>query len=139
MGIGAHVARAYAAVGANVVVASRTAEKMEALAAEIRATGGSALAVAADAGKAEDLERLAQAAEQAFGPVHILFFNATTGALPIDRDPFAADDAVYGRSTALPPIGYGGGPARVGFVVAGFLDSRSSLGQAGTLRPRAAR
>src|SRR5690606_15424397 len=82
-GIGAHVARAYAAVGANVVVASRTLEKMEALAEEIRAGGGSALAVAADAGKAEDLERLARSAEDAFGPIHILFFNATTGALPI--------------------------------------------------------
>ena len=100
-GIGAHVSRAFAAVGANVVVSSRSAERMEALAAEIRDAGGSALAVAADAAKADDLARLVNRAEQAFGPVHILFFNAFTGPLPIDSDPFAADDAVWENAFAV--------------------------------------
>ena len=56
-GIGAHVSKAFASVGANVVVSSRSAERMQALAAEIRDNGGSALGVAADAGKADDLIR----------------------------------------------------------------------------------
>jgi NAD(P)-dependent dehydrogenase (short-subunit alcohol dehydrogenase family) len=100
-GIGVHVCKAFADVGANVVVSSRSAERMDALAAEIRDKGGSALAVAADAGKAEDLERLVDRAEQAFGPVHILFFNAFTGPLPIDSDPFAADDAAWESAFAV--------------------------------------
>ena len=100
-GIGAHVSKAFASVGANVVVSSRSAERMQALAAEIRDNRGSALGVAADAGKADDLERLISSAEKAFGPVHVLFFNAFTGPLPIDADPFAADDAVWENAFAV--------------------------------------
>ncbi|MGE0385683.1 MAG: SDR family NAD(P)-dependent oxidoreductase [Gammaproteobacteria bacterium] len=92
-GIGAHVARAFAAVGAKVVVSARSGERMEALAREIRAAGGQALAVASDAGLAADREALVARTQEAFGPAHILFYNAFTGPLPIDSDPFAADTA----------------------------------------------
>ncbi len=104
-GIGAHVSKAFAQVGANVVVSSRSGERMEALAAEIREDGGKAIGVAADGGKAEDLARLADRAEAEFGPVHVLFFNATFGALPIDSDPFAADDAHWLKAFELNVLG----------------------------------
>jgi len=100
-GIGAHVARAFAEVGANVVVSARSSGRMSALAAEINAGGGSARAVAGDAGKADDLERLVCEAVDAFGPVQVLFFNAATGPIPITSEPFAADDAVWEAAVAV--------------------------------------
>jgi NAD(P)-dependent dehydrogenase (short-subunit alcohol dehydrogenase family) len=82
-GIGAHVARAFAAVGANVVLAARDAQRLAAVADEITADGGSALAVPCDVGVQEDLDRLVAAAQGSFGTVDILFNNAAATA--IDR------------------------------------------------------
>jgi NAD(P)-dependent dehydrogenase (short-subunit alcohol dehydrogenase family) len=104
-GIGAHVARAYAQAGAKVVVSSRSAGKMEDLAAEIRAGGGEAIAVTGDAGVKADMERVVAAAEAAFGPVHILFYNAFTGALKIDKDMFDGDEAEWEAAIAVNMLG----------------------------------
>jgi NAD(P)-dependent dehydrogenase (short-subunit alcohol dehydrogenase family) len=104
-GIGAHVSRAFAEAGANVVVAARSADKVHALAAHIEATGGRALAVSADAGSAADTERLVDEAEAHFGTVHILFFNAFTGSIAIDSDPFAAGDEDWERAVAVNMVG----------------------------------
>src|SRR5690242_3652213 len=49
-GIGSHVARGFAQAGANVVLAARGREKVEALAAQITSEGGVALAVPTDVG-----------------------------------------------------------------------------------------
>lgn len=78
-GIGEHVARAFAAVGANVVVSARTALRMEALAESIEADGGRALGVAADTSRPEDVDRLVDQATERFGAVHVLFHNAYGG------------------------------------------------------------
>ena len=75
-GIGAHVARAYAKAGANVILAARTPEKLETLAAELRAEGARAVAAPADVGDKRDLQRLIDTALEAFGRVDILFHNA---------------------------------------------------------------
>jgi|KBSSwiStaDraftv2_1062776.scaffolds.fasta_scaffold01449_9 NAD(P)-dependent dehydrogenase (short-subunit alcohol dehydrogenase family) len=104
-GIGAHVARAFAEAGANVVVSSRSADKMEVLAKEIRAGGGRAIGAAGDSGEIEDMERLAQRAEAEFGPVHVLFYNAFTGALPIDKDVFDGDEADWAAAIAVNLMG----------------------------------
>jgi NAD(P)-dependent dehydrogenase (short-subunit alcohol dehydrogenase family) len=82
-GIGAHVAKAFADVGANVVLAARDAQRIGALADQIKADGGSALAVPCDVGVEADLDRLVEAARDAFGMVDILFNNAAATA--IDR------------------------------------------------------
>ena len=74
-GIGAATARAAAAEGAKVVLAARSADKLEQLAAE---TGG--LAVPCDVTSWEDNERLAQAALDAFGRIDVCFANAGFGA-----------------------------------------------------------
>ncbi len=75
-GIGSHVAKAYAAAGANVVLCARSRDKLEVLAKAINDSGGRAIAVPADVGKKEDLERLLAEASAAFGAVDILFHNA---------------------------------------------------------------
>ena len=77
-GIGEAVARAAAAAGANVVVASRKQDGVDAVAASIRAGGGSALAVAAHTGKSDEVDALFDRAVAEFGGVHGLVNNAAT-------------------------------------------------------------
>jgi len=76
-GLGAAIARAYAAHGADVVIASRKRDACEALAAEIRAeTGQRALGVACHVGRWSDCDALADAAYAEFGRVDVLVNNA---------------------------------------------------------------
>ena len=75
-GIGRAIAGAYAEAGAAVVLAARGAEALETAAAEIRAAGGQAVAIAADVESATDRERLVAAAVAAFGRLTILVNNA---------------------------------------------------------------
>jgi len=100
-GIGEHVSKAFAEVGANVVCAARTTERIERIADEINSTGGKAIAVTTDVGKREDLEALVAATHEAFGPVHVLFNNATAGALALDADIWNIPDAVWERNLAV--------------------------------------
>ena len=78
-GIGAAVARSAAAAGHRVVLAARSQDKLDALAAEL---GGpdSALPVVTDVMVWEDNERLAQSALDAFGRIDVVFANAGFGA-----------------------------------------------------------
>ena len=65
--MGEHVAKAYAELGANVVISARSQDRLDRIAAEINALdGGRALAVAADAGEKADLENLVAKAREAF-------------------------------------------------------------------------
>ena len=86
-GIGEHVAKAFAEVGANVVCSARTASKVERVAKEIRDAGGQAIGVPADASKREDLDNLVARAREAFGSIHIVYNNAAAvdSVIPIDH------------------------------------------------------
>lgn len=75
-GLGRAIALAYAAAGADVVVASRKLEACEAVAAEIEAMGRTALAVSAHVGRWEACDELVEAAYARFGKVDILVNNA---------------------------------------------------------------
>jgi gluconate 5-dehydrogenase/7-alpha-hydroxysteroid dehydrogenase len=75
-GIGAHVATAFARAGANVVLAARSADRVERLAAQLREEGAQAIAVPADVGVPSELERLVEGAERAFGRIDVVFNNA---------------------------------------------------------------
>ena len=77
-GIGAACAKLLAERGASVAITySRNAERAKALVGEIVAAGGSALAVAADAGKADAAKAgVAQALDQLGGHLDILVNNA---------------------------------------------------------------
>lgn len=75
-GLGARFARVLAAKGAKVALCARRVDRLEALAAEIRAAGGQALAVAMDATQADSLVQAVASAEAAFGTVDILVNNA---------------------------------------------------------------
>lgn len=79
-GIGAALAEALVAAGARVVVADLVADGVEAVAARLNAAvPGSAVAVAGDVSRTDQIERLIAAAEESFGPVDIYFANAGVG------------------------------------------------------------
>ena len=75
-GIGKACAFALAAAGARVVVAARTLDRCEEVAAEIRAQGQQAMAVAIDLSSKESIVQAIGQAAKDFGPIHILVNNA---------------------------------------------------------------
>jgi NAD(P)-dependent dehydrogenase (short-subunit alcohol dehydrogenase family) len=77
-GIGEAVAKALAAAGARVAVASRKIEGVHAVAEAIRAKGGEALEVACHTGRREDVEALAARVRETWGGVDVLVNNAAT-------------------------------------------------------------
>ena len=75
-GIGRALARYCAARNMNVVLADVEREALAVTAAELRAGGGSVLAVPADVSRTEDVERIADKTLERFGAAHLLFNNA---------------------------------------------------------------
>ena len=92
-GIGASLARTYAAVGANVVVAARPSDELDAVATEV---GGHAVAV--DLTDAAAVESLIPGVEADLGPVDVLVNNA--GMETIDMAA-VIDPAVIRATTRL--------------------------------------
>ena len=110
-GIGRAIALAFAHAGADVIVASRTPNELETLAAEIEAAGRGALSVPTDVADAQAVDRLAEAAVERFGTFDVWVNNA--GAAPflasfLDTRPDGFDryfhtnfmSAVYGTRAA---------------------------------------
>ena len=75
-GLGARFAQVLAAQGAAVVLAARRLDRLEALADQITAAGGKALAVQMDATDTASLIGAVAAGEAAFGMIDILVNNA---------------------------------------------------------------
>lgn len=75
-GLGRAISLAFAAHGADLVLADREGPSAERIAAECRAGGVRAQAIAADLGRPEQVARLAQEAQAAFGHVDVLVCNA---------------------------------------------------------------
>jgi NAD(P)-dependent dehydrogenase (short-subunit alcohol dehydrogenase family) len=76
--------RALAACGAKVAVLGRTADKVEALAAEIRAEGGEAMGLCADVTDREGLKAACAKLKSVWGPCEILVNGAgATGPTPL--------------------------------------------------------
>lgn len=75
-GIGRAIALRLAEHGARVVVSSRKPEACEQVVAEIAAAGGTAIAVACNVGRKEELRGLADAAVAAWGGIDVLVCNA---------------------------------------------------------------
>src|ERR1700759_5418831 len=80
-GLGAAIALAFAEVGADVVIASRTQSELEAVAEKIKAAGRRAHVVAADLAHPEVTAELAGQAVEAFGRLDIVV-NNVGGTMP---------------------------------------------------------
>lgn len=75
-GLGRAIALAFAAEGAKVVVAGRTAESLDATVALIEAAGGTAAAVTADVSRAESTRELVRRSVELFGGLDVAVNNA---------------------------------------------------------------
>jgi NAD(P)-dependent dehydrogenase (short-subunit alcohol dehydrogenase family) len=75
-GIGAAVARALGEAGAKLVLAARRKERLDALVAEIEASGGVAVACPTDVTDEDQVDALFEGARSRFGRVDILVNNA---------------------------------------------------------------
>jgi len=78
-GMGRAIALAFAREGADLVLAARTAAALDGVANEVRALGRRALTVPTDIASAEQCQRLAAAAAEAFGGIDVLVNNAFLG------------------------------------------------------------
>jgi NAD(P)-dependent dehydrogenase (short-subunit alcohol dehydrogenase family) len=91
-GIGAATARVFALAGAALVLAARDEQALEAIAQEIRATGGRALAVPTDVGDPAAWERLIGQTLDTYGRLDAAFNNAGEGHRPTPLADIALED-----------------------------------------------
>ncbi|MEV7633042.1 SDR family oxidoreductase [Microbacterium sp. NPDC089318] len=75
-GIGRATSLAFAAEGASVAVVDLNADAAEAVAEEIRAAGGTAVAIAADVSSEDDIIRVVETANESLGGIDVVFNNA---------------------------------------------------------------
>jgi 7-alpha-hydroxysteroid dehydrogenase len=80
-GIGASIARTYAAAGANVTIASRTKDQLDEVAADVRSLGQEALVIPCDVNESDELEGLVTQTVAELGRVDIVVNNAG-GTMP---------------------------------------------------------
>jgi NADP-dependent 3-hydroxy acid dehydrogenase YdfG len=78
-GIGEATARRAAAEGAAVVLSARRVDRLDTLAADIRAAGGAALAIAGDVTSADDMRALVRRTVETFGRIDVMLCNAGIG------------------------------------------------------------
>src|SRR5215510_263376 len=93
-GIGKAIARRLAETGANVVIASRKIENLEATASEFSSLPGKIIPLACHVGRLDRLEALVSETEKRLGPVDILVNNSATNigqgpSLNVTDDMFA--------------------------------------------------
>jgi 3-hydroxybutyrate dehydrogenase len=94
-GIGRAIAVRFARAGARVVVAARTSAEIDAVAAELRQSGATALAVTCDVTSAVSVTDAVATAQQQFGPIDILVNNAGIApTAPLHR----LDEALWQRT-----------------------------------------
>ena len=101
-GIGRAIALVLADEGCRVAICARGTERLEETAAEIRAKGGEALVMPADATRAEDVRRVMDAVVQKWGELHILINNVGGGggreSRPVEKVPEERWTEAYQRN-----------------------------------------
>lgn len=122
-GLGREMALAFAAAGADVVIASRKLEACEAVAREVEALGRKALPIAAHVGEWDGLEALADAAWVWQGRVDILVNNA--GLSPLAPSPHETSEALFDK---IVDVNFKGP-----FRLSALLASRMAAGDGGSI------
>ena len=138
-GIGRATALRVARDGSAVVICARRAARLDAVAAEIAAAGGQALAVAGDVTRAADMEALVARAVSAFGGLDWACNNAVGGAGgfgPLHE----TDDRTWDRTLAvtlsgvfyamkyeIPAMLANGGGSIVNITTAGVVKGEAML------------
>jgi short-subunit dehydrogenase len=111
-GIGRESVLAFARAGARVAAAARRLDRLEALAAEVRALGAEILVLKTDVGHPADVKRFVQGTVDRFGRLDVLVNNAGYGVRgTVEETPAAAYErlmrvnylgTVYGCQAAIP-------------------------------------
>ena len=137
-GIGRAVALGLARAGAKVVVASRSLDACASTVAEIEAGGGTALAVTADVGVAEERGGLVEATLAAFGRLDVLVNNAGVlkphHTLKVREDEFDeifqvnVKGPVFLSQCALPYLAADGGGSIVNVSALGAFQPMAGIG-----------
>jgi NAD(P)-dependent dehydrogenase (short-subunit alcohol dehydrogenase family) len=103
-GIGEAIARACAAAGANVVLASRKQDGLDAVAESIRESGGTALPVACHMGHPDQVAALFDRTVADFGAIHGLVNNAATN--PAFGPMIGIGDSAFDKTFEINVKGY---------------------------------
>jgi NAD(P)-dependent dehydrogenase (short-subunit alcohol dehydrogenase family) len=137
-GLGRAICLAYARAGAKVVVASRKADNCEAVADQIRAAGGEAVAVATHVGRVEEIERLVEATAERFGGIDIVVNNAANplGGMLTDTTELAFEKSyavnvrapLFLATRALDHLAASGRGTVVNMITAGAFRPGEALG-----------
>jgi NAD(P)-dependent dehydrogenase (short-subunit alcohol dehydrogenase family) len=123
-GLGLAMARAFAAHGAEIIIASRKAENCAKAAREIvEATGRRAIGIGAHMGEWGDIDRLVDAAYAAFGRVNILVNNA--GMSPVAASSAETSEALFDKVVSVNFKGP--------FRLAALVGERMSAGDGGSI------
>ena len=121
-GLGREMALAFAARGANIVVASRKLENCESVAAEVRTHGVRAKAVAYHAASWDDAGRLAEESIAEFGAIDILVNNA--GMSPLYSSLVDVTEDLYDKVLGVNLKG----PFRLSTLIATHIIGRGGKG-----------
>ncbi len=133
-GLGRQMVLGFAEAGADVVVASRKLDACQAVAAEVEAMGRRALPVACNVGHWDELEVLADAADEAFGRIDVLVNNA--GMSLLYEDVADVSEAMFDKVVALNLKGVFRLTALVGTrMVAAGGGSVINVSSVGSIRP----
>lgn len=90
-GIGEGIAKLFAKLGASVVIHGRNGEEAERVVAEIKNSGGKAIATLGDLSRDEEVERIVETATKELGGVDILVNNAGGGSHQDDMNTLPAE------------------------------------------------
>jgi short-subunit dehydrogenase len=101
-GIGKATALRLARAGAALAICARRADRLEAVAAEIAAAGGQALAIGADVTRADDMEAFVARTLERFGRLDVMLCNAGFGVAG------AIDDITPDQARKLMDVNYMG-------------------------------
>ncbi|MGA1361458.1 MAG: SDR family NAD(P)-dependent oxidoreductase [Ilumatobacteraceae bacterium] len=121
-GLGREMALAFAARGANIVVASRKLQNCESVAEEVRAHGVRAKAIAYHAASWDDAGRLAEESITEFGAIDILVNNA--GMSPLYPSLVDVTEDLYDKVLGVNLKG----PFRLSTLVATHIIGRGGKG-----------
>lgn len=99
-GIGAHAARKFAAEGATVMCVDIDHHGANAVANEITAAGGRAMAQATDVASEDEVRRLVDVTVEEFGRLDVLFNNAGV-MLEDDGDAESTTEEIWDRTLAI--------------------------------------
>lgn len=135
-GLGRAMAGALAAAGADVIVASRSQEACDDVAAEIsEATGRTVVGISAHVGRWADMDRLTEAAYDRFGRVDVLVNNA--GMSPLYDSPSSVSEDLFDKVIGVNLKG----PFRLSSLIGERMAETSggsiiNISSAGSVHPR---